>query len=581
MRRFLQALLVGALLFPALFQADGPAHPPPAGEEAPEPRPPDGSRAADQELEFYQRELVKLRARQTTEAVADGEELGQQVALQRQQMEVLEKMIRLLALTPQAGEGARQPGPPDERPTTTEQELEFYQRELAKLRAEQATAQAPTDAERLRKHVDLQQKQIETLEKMIRLLAEQVRKAPPAGAAVEKLQTQAALLEARSQQAARRDQELAGAVDDLRETADARQRQGPPLPATLRELFLPSRPNESPLVFYGTLVSNFNAFEDTVSNFPAPAFSPHFYLLLNEHFLLEANPEFSAQGVELESAQVDWFLTDNLTLVAGRFYSPLGFFNERLHTSWIYKTPDRPLMFSQVYPASLSFNGLMLKGMTYLADGPVKLEGAALVTNGFSLAAANPTARDFADLRAMSDAFNDVNGDKAYGGRIGLVFPTAGVWVGLSGLVNGAYDRAGQHDLALWDVDFGWRRGNWDFRFEFARVHQQAPGAPIHRQGLYAQVAYRPFDSGSPFVRKLEGVVRYDLVQFRGINLAATGLNFGPRENTPIDRARYTVGLNYYLYESLIFKIAYEINEELRFQSLRDNGFLAQLTWGF
>ena len=53
-------------------------------------------------------------------------------------------------------------------------------------------------------------------------------------------------------------------------------------------------------------------------------------------------------GVELESASSTGSLHDNFTLVAGRFYSPLGFFNERLHTTWIFKTPDRPLMFSQV-----------------------------------------------------------------------------------------------------------------------------------------------------------------------------------------------------------------------------------------
>ena len=195
--------------------------------------------------------------------------------------------------------------------------------------------------------------------------------------------------------------------------------------------------------------------------------------------------------------------------------------------------------------------------------------------------AVQKTARDFADLRAMKDAFNDVNGDKAYGGRVGLVFPTTGVWLGISGLVNGAYDRAGQQDLSLWDFDFNWRRGNWDFRFELARVHQQAPTAPIKRTGFYAQIAYRPFDSGSPILQRLEGVFRYDYVQFRGIDLAATGLAFGGRENVPIDRARYTLGLNYWAYESLVFKIAYEINEELRFRSFRDNGLLAQVAWGF
>ncbi len=449
---------------------------------------------------------------------------------------------------------------------TPEQKLAELERELERLRKLQPVVDQ-AETEKLRKQIELLQKQIETLEKMIRLLHEEYKKAPPAGAAFER--------------AAQRDRDLADATDNLIEQMDAERRNGPSLPSTLRELFLPTRTNESPLAIYGTLAATFTAFEDTNSNFASPTFSPHFYLLLNETFVLEANPEFNAQDVELESAQLDWFLTDNLTLVLGRFYSPLGFFNERLHTSWIYKTPDRPLMFSQVLPSSLSFNGAMLKGAAYLWDLPVKLEGSAVVTNGFSLGAANPTRRDFADLRAISDAFNDVNGDKAYGGRVGLTFPTLGIWVGVSGLANGAYDRAGRHDLSLWDVDFSWHWGNWDLRFEFAHVDQQALPRAIDRTGLYAQIAYRQHDSLHPVLQKLEAVLRYDYVRFRGIDLAATGLDFGPRETVPVDRSRYTMGLNYYAYPSLIFKVAYEINEEHRFRQLRDNGLLAQVSWGF
>src|SRR5262245_47335262 len=90
-----------------------------------------------------------------------------------------------------------------------ERELELYRQQLETLRAELATAQDKAPDERLQKQVELQQKQIETLTKMIRLLGEQLKKAPPPEAAVEKLQTDTAVLQARSQQAARRDQELA------------------------------------------------------------------------------------------------------------------------------------------------------------------------------------------------------------------------------------------------------------------------------------------------------------------------------------------------------------------------------------
>ena len=465
------------------------------------------------------------------------------------------------AAAPASGE----PPPPAEQAAPA---LDECTAELERLRAAAGSAELAQADETLKKQVELQQKQIQLLEKMIRLLADESR-------------TQAATADARARQAAQRDRELADAVDNIVEHADAVERRGPALPPTLRELFLPTRTNESPIGFYGTLAADFVDFQEQPSNFPSPVFSPHFYMLLNEEFLFEINPEIRANGINLESAQVDWFVGDHLTVVFGRFYSPLGFFNERLHTSWIFKTPDRPLMFQQVYPAPLSFTGVQARGAAYPTELPVKLEYSAFVADGFSLDARNPTARDFADLRPTRDPFDDVNNDKAFGGRIGLSFPELGVIVGVSGLANGAYDRAGEHDLSLWDVDFSYHCGNWDFRFEYARTHQQAPGMPIDRQGLYAQVAYRPYDSLDPILQKLEGIFRYDYVEFRGIDLAATGLNFGPRERIPIDRGRYTVGLNCYPYPSLVFKVAYQFSDELSFRDIRDHGFLAQVAWGF
>src|SRR5262249_16226828 len=162
-----------------------------------------------------------------------------------------------------------------------------------------------------------------------------------------------------------------------------------------------------------------------------------------------------------------------------------------------------------------------------------------------------------------------------------LSFPTIGLIAGISGLANGAYDRAEQFGLTLWDADVSWHYGNWDVRFELAQVRQQAPVIPIRRTGLYGQVAYRPYDCLHPWLQKTEAVFRYDMVRFDGIDLNATGLNFGARENTPIDRNRYTVGVNFYPYETLIGKFAYELNQEVHFRKLRDNGFLAQVAWGW
>src|SRR5579884_4148682 len=142
------------------------------------------------------------------------------------------------APTPPAALPAPAPPPAAEPPAgadlpTLQEQLAQATREVQQLKAEQAAQPKAADdkqTERLQKQIEVLEKQVEVLQRMIRLLADRVEKATPgaAGTAVATLQT-------RSEQAARRDQELAYAVDDLREHADAEQRWGPQLPWTLKQ----------------------------------------------------------------------------------------------------------------------------------------------------------------------------------------------------------------------------------------------------------------------------------------------------------------------------------------------------------
>jgi hypothetical protein len=202
--------------------------------------------------------------------------------------------------------------------------------EIDNLHSQQVALQkAPADDDQQKK-IELLQKQIETLEKMIKLLAEELKK-QPAGPAVEKLQIEAARLEARSVQAARRDQELAGSIDDLREHVDADERVGPQLPATLKELFLPSETNETPLSIYGALAFGYSKIvgdpttaangagrPSTPGGFYFGEFTPDFFLKLNDWILLEAELSVGSDGtVNVGSfAQADFFVNDWLTIIA-------------------------------------------------------------------------------------------------------------------------------------------------------------------------------------------------------------------------------------------------------------------------
>jgi hypothetical protein len=228
---------------------------------------------------------------------------------------------------------------------------------------------------------------------------------------------------------------------------------------------------------------------------------------------------------------------------------------------------------------------VQFRGSKYVADTPFKLEYSGFVANGLSLTGTNLQPVIYSNLNNFSDT-TAITGAKALGGRLGMSIPQVGFIAGLSGLANMAYTQTGQ-TLTLWDIDANWHRGNWDARFELARTDQQtpSPAPPIHRFGFYAQMAYRQYDNPHPFFQKLEYVFRYDHVQFDGINIAQTGINFGGLglnyARQPLDRNRFTYGVNYWFYPSLVLKLAIEINDELGVPSLRDNGFIGQLVWGF
>ena len=241
-------------------------------------------------------------------------------------------------------------------------------------------------------------------------------------------------------------------------------------------------------------------------------------------------------------------------------------------------------MFNQVYPQQLSFDGIQLRGSRYLFYTPVKLEYAGFIANGRSVSGSKLTPGIYSNLNNFTDSINGVNGAKAFGGRLGLSIPDVGFIAGISGLANQGYDQA-NHNLNLWDVDANYHRGNWDARFELAKTDQSTSAQPIHRFGFYSQLAYRQYDNPNPYVLKLEGVFRFDRVEFQGINLPQTGINFGGLglnyARHPLDQNRYTIGVNYWFYPSLVMKLGIEFYDELGVPSLRDNGFIGQLAWGW
>ena len=440
-------------------------------------------------------------------------------------------------------------------------------------------AEQADQIERLKKQLDLQQQQMQVLRKMVDVLGEQMKQ-QPAGTAIEDLQAKDAALEARGQQAAQRDRETADQIDAINERMDAEQRYGPSLPAPLKELFLPGGTAESPLNISGQFMFEYLQPQQGQGNFTSADFSPYFHLVLDQDWLLAANVDISNLGVAVGEAQFNWFANDWLTVVGGRYLTPIGFFNERLNHEWINRLPDPPLMFLQVSPQS-STDGLEIRGSRYLFDSPVKMEYSLYGGNGFQ--AAGTTINNLADLEAISgvDEVNTV----AIGSRVGLWVPECGLTGGVSWFHSFNYIPGFHDDISLWQLDFGYRKGNWDVRFEYSQMYQEAAdvlGNNIQRNGLYAQVAYRPYDADSRVLRNVEVTYRYSQARFRGIDpLAIDPTTFAGPIDVPVDRNQHTIGVTYYFRPAVAAKFAYEINQELGPLQLNDNLFIFQFVWAF
>jgi hypothetical protein len=191
---------------------------------------------------------------------------------------------------------------------------------------------------------------------------------------------------------------------------------------------------------------------------------------------------------------------------------------------------------------------------------------------------------EVANLETITGGPDETN-VKALGGRVGLWLPEWGLTGGVSAYFNGRYSSAASDQFNVWQLDLGYRKGNWDARFEYANNHQQAGsyiGNNIRRQGLYAQLAYRPYHLQHPILRNFEVAARYSRVWFHGIDPTMLDpTTFATPVDVPVNRDQYTFGINYYFYASMALRLAYEVNHEFSPINLHDNVFLGQFVWAF
>lgn len=326
----------------------------------------------------------------------------------------------------------------------------------------------------------------------------------------------------------------------------------------------------------GSVVANYTAGNTPgqSNSFMGGAFMPIFLVRYKDLLELESHLEFRNDGsgttTSLEYAQLDLFATDWMTVVAGKFLSPVGQFQQALHPAWVNKLPDRPAGFVEDGGAEpLTDVGIQLRGGVPLGS-TATANYALYVGNGPQLTDEGLSLEGFS---------HDNNDGKAVGGRLGFR-PWPALNLGVSAMtagVQGLNDSGTNADYRMLGADFAYTPGALDLRGELISSRldsaylSNTEKVPETKWNLwYVQAAYRLSGlTDNPILSKFEPVVQYGRFKVSG----------GADEWHENAERRTTAGLDYWFGPTLVAKVAYE---NRRFDNKQNaDVYRAQLAFGF
>jgi hypothetical protein len=317
-------------------------------------------------------------------------------------------------------------------------------------------------------------------------------------------------------------------------------------------------------------------------------FTPILLWRPHENIIVEAEVETGLEGnetsIELGYADASFFLSRYLTIRAGKFLSPFGIFQDRLHPSWINKLPTFPVGTGEdelgVGPTSevgIDFRGGIPLGNAKLNYSVFAGNGAQLITDPSQPEKQGSLKYGFAE---------GINKNLTGGGRVGfLPFSNSSLELGFSyhagkvGEENSAYQDIGAQMYA-YDItyvqDIELLKGTFDLKAQYNRVKvdqadyidpADSTGATTYtfnndRNSFFGQAAYRLTMARSKLLKKTELVFRY--------------AQFNPPEGAKgLEKIKeYTYGIDYWFNWRTVLKAAYEKQES-------ENIYFIQMAVGF
>ena len=328
----------------------------------------------------------------------------------------------------------------------------------------------------------------------------------------------------------------------------------------------------------GYALTNFIKPQNEPSQFET-GFNPIFLYKANDRLFFEAEIELEIedgeQNITLEYAQILYTLNDYLIFGAGKFLNPANYFIERLHPGWINKLPTMPMFVGHHGGLQAGQHlGFQLRGGTPIKGS--KIEYAFFMSMGPTL--------DLNDGFIDFKNYEDNNNNKGIGLKFGfLPIPELTIGYAFENATVGEENTQFENVSATTHVvDFSYAKdisglkGTIDLKAQVVWLNIDNPNiAPLtfenNSNGGYAQIAFRPGNVDNDFFKNLEIVYRYDW----------TDKPDNAPENELVKRS--TIGINYWLSSSSLFKFAYENKDTVLpgGSTTNEHRFVGQIAFGF
>jgi len=309
------------------------------------------------------------------------------------------------------------------------------------------------------------------------------------------------------------------------------------------------------MVGYATL--NYRA-SGGESGFVSATYNPIFVYKINNKLSFNSELEIEVEdewdgAFAIEFAELNYQINDNLAFYGGKFLSPIGAFQSRVHPAWINKSFDHPIGIQHEVNGIKRLQGDSELGLGFrggIHPGALRLNYDVYMTNG-------PRMNDDGSVD-WDNSGGDNNNSPAFGARIGILpFANSTLEIGISGYYgkageSGVYPNA-KVSLLVFDLSYVKPTSigvfNLKGQFNDQMVSKENyPGTVVPGQdftntttGAFAELGYRIGSSNFELVNRI------------------ANMNVPSEVTWGADQTRYTITLDYWLNWNSAIKLGYDI----------------------